>query len=264
MLGDIKGIFFDLDGCIYRGRTPIPGVGDTIAYLKSKGLKIIYLTNNASRSQKEYVEHFKSMGLDAAESEFYTSGMATVEYMYKKYGSGHKVYVVGGSALKSLFKERGFIIVDEEHAKEADFVVSCFDPEFNFKRLEAACYAIQYGARFIATNLDMVLPVEDGYRPGAGAMAAAISAATKVKPFLIGKPSKIIVEMALKYSGLKRDEALIVGDKVETDIIAAKRARMKSALVLTGVTKAEDLKSIPEKYYPDIVLESVNDLKKLF
>jgi len=264
MLGDVRGIFFDLDGCIYRGNTPIPGVGETIAYLKGKGLKIIYLTNNASRSQKEYMEHFKRMGLDAVESEFYTSGMAAVEYMYRKYGPKHKVYVVGGSALKSLFKEKGFTVVDEERSREADFVVSCFDPEFNYKRLEAACYAIQYGAKFIATNLDMVLPVEDGYRPGAGAIAAAISAATKVKPFLIGKPSKIIVEMALKYSSLGRDEVLLVGDKVETDIIAAKRARMKSALVLTGVTKAEDLKRIPERYYPELVLESVNDLRKLF
>ncbi|MBC7092369.1 MAG: HAD-IIA family hydrolase [Nitrososphaeria archaeon] len=264
MLTDVKGIFFDLDGCIYRGRTPIPGVRETIAYLKSRNLKIIYLTNNASRSQKEYVEHFKSMGLDAVESEFYTSGMATVEYMYKKYGTNHKVYVVGGSALKSLFKEKGFIVVDDEHAREADFVVSCFDPEFNFKRLEAACYAIQYGAKFIATNLDMVLPVEDGYRPGAGAMAAAITAATKVKPFLIGKPSKIIVEMALKYSGLRKNEVVIVGDKVETDIIAAKRAGIKSILVLTGVTSKADLDKVPKKYYPDIVLESVNDMVKLF
>lgn len=264
MLGDIKGIFFDLDGCIYRGNTPIQDVDKTISYLKSKGLKIIYLTNNASRSQKDYVEHFKRMGLDATESEFYTSGMAAVEYIYRKFGSNNKVYVVGGTPLKSLFKEKGFTIVDEEHAKEANFVVSCFDPEFNFKRLKAACYAIQYGAKFIATNLDMVLPVEDGYLPGAGVMAAAITAATKVKPFLIGKPSKIIIDMALKYSGLGKDEVLIVGDKVETDIIAAKRAKMRSVLVLTGVTKSEDLEKIPEKHYPDIILESVNDMKKIF
>ncbi len=264
MLADIKGIFFDLDGCIYRGHTPIEGVKDTISYLKSRGLKIIYLTNNASRSQKEYVEHFRKMGLDAIESEFYTSGMAAVEYIYRKFGSNNRVYVVGGNALKTLFKEKGFTVVDEEHAMEANFVVSCFDPEFNFNRLKAACYAIQYGAKFIATNLDMILPVEDGYLPGAGAMAAAITAATKVKPFLIGKPSKIIINMALKYSGLRKDEVLIVGDKVETDIIAAKRAKMKSVLVLTGVTKAEDLGKIPEKYYPDIILESVNDMKKIF
>ncbi|MEM2180894.1 MAG: HAD-IIA family hydrolase [Nitrososphaeria archaeon] len=264
MLADIKGIFFDLDGCIYRGHTPINGVGETISYLKNKGFKIIYLTNNASRTQKEYVEHFKRMNLDAVESEFYTSGMAAVEYIYRKFGNNYKVYVVGGNALKTLFKEKGFELVDEEHARDANFVVSCFDPEFNFNRLKAACYAIQYEAKFIATNLDMVLPVEDGYLPGAGAIAAAITAATKVKPFLIGKPSKIIIDMALKYSGLKRDEVLIVGDKVETDIIAAKRAKMKSVLVLTGVTRLEDLKKIPEKYYPDIILESVNDMKKIF
>ncbi|MCX8189465.1 MAG: HAD family hydrolase, partial [Nitrososphaeria archaeon] len=150
MLADIRGIFFDLDGCIYRGHTPIKGVGETISYLKSKGLKIIYLTNNASRSQKEYVEHFKRMGLDAVENEFYTSGMATVEYIYRKFGSNNKVYVVGGNSLKILFKEKKFTVVDEEHAKEANFVVSCFDPDFNFNRLKAACYAIQYGAKFIA------------------------------------------------------------------------------------------------------------------
>jgi 4-nitrophenyl phosphatase len=260
MFEDIHGIFLDLDGCMYRGNTAIPEVGKSIAVLKERGYRLLYVTNNASRTQKDYVNHFARMGLPADEKEFFTSAMATSAYMLEKYGPGRRVFVVGTSALKEELKSKGFAILREDEAKTAEFVVLCLDLETTYRRLTAACYAIQNGAKFIATNLDMVLPVEDGYWLGAGALASAISAATGVKPFLIGKPSKIIIQMALKYSGLKKDEVLLVGDKFETDIRVANRLKMKSALVLTGVTTVEQLTRIPKKFHPNVVLESVNGL----
>ena len=263
MLKGIRGLFIDLDGCMYRGKTAIPNAGKAITILKQRGYKILYVTNNASRTTKEYVEHFRQIGLQSEESEFYTSAMATSSYMLERYGSGRKVFVVGTESLKSELRSNGFIIVDEDDAKKAEFVVLCLDLETTYKRLTAACYAIQNGAKFIATNLDMVLPVEDGYWLGAGAIAAAITAATGVKPFLIGKPSKIIIQIALRYVGLSKQEVLLVGDKFETDIRVANRLKMKSILVLTGVTTMEHLKNIPKKFYPTVVLDSVNDIPSI-
>lgn len=260
MFEGIHGLFLDLDGCMYKGKTLIPNAEKTIAVLKERGYKILYVTNNASRTQKEYVEHFKRMGLQTEEKEFYTSAIATSTYILKKYGHGRRVFVVGTESLKSELRENTFNILNENEAKNAEFVILCLDLDTTYKRLTAACYAIQNGAKFIATNLDMVLPVEDGYWPGAGAISAAITAATKVKPFLIGKPSKILIQMALKYCGLNKNEVLIVGDKFETDIRVANRLKMKSVLVLTGVTKIEQLKTIPKKLHPTIILDSVNNL----
>ena len=260
MFKSIRGLFIDLDGCMYRGKTAIPNAGKAIATLKQRGYQILYVTNNASRTAKEYVEHFRRIGLQSEEREFYTSAMAASSYMLGRYGSGRKVFVVGTESLKSELRSNGFIIVHEDNAKKAEFVVLCLDLETTYKRLTAACYAIQNGARFIATNLDMVLPVEDGYWLGAGAIAAAITAATGMKPFLIGKPSKIIIQMALRYVGLSKEEVLLVGDKFETDIRVANRLKMKSVLVLTGVTTIEQLRKIPKKLHPSIVLNSVNDI----
>jgi len=263
MFKGVHGVFLDLDGCMYRGKTLIPNSEKTVALLKERGYKILYVTNNASRTQREYVDHFRRMGLPTEEKEFYTSSMATSSYMIKKYGSGRRVFVVGTEALKSELREKNFVIVNEDDAKKAEFVVLCLDLDTTYKRLTAACYALQNGAKFIATNLDMVLPVEDGYWPGAGAISAAITAATKVKPFLIGKPSKILIQMALKYCGLNKNEVLIVGDKFETDIRVANRLKMESVLVLTGVTKMEQLGKIPKRLHPAAILDSVNDLPKV-
>jgi len=260
MLNGIHAVFLDLDGSVYRGNTAIPHVGETIANLKSKGYKILYVTNNASRTREEYVEHFKKIGLQAEEDEFYTSAMATSAYMLQRYGSKRRIYVIGADSLKRELEDKGFIILSEEDAKKAEFVVLCLDTNVTYKRLCAACYAIQNGAKYIATNLDKTLPVEDGYRPGAGAISAAITTTTNVRPFLIGKPSKIIIEMALKYMELSKDEVLLVGDKYETDIKVAKKLNMKSVLVLTGVTKAEQLKKIPDRMQPDYVLPSLNEI----
>jgi len=260
MLNGIHAVFLDLDGSVYRGNTAIPHVGETIANLKSKGYKILYVTNNASRTREEYVEHFKKIGLQAEEDEFYTSAMATSAYMLQRYGSKRRIYVIGADSLKRELEDKGFTILSEEDAKKAEFVVLCLDTNVTYKRLCAACYAIQNGAKYIATNLDKTLPVEDGYRPGAGAISAAITTTTNVRPFLIGKPSKIIIEMALKYMGLSKDEVLLVGDKYETDIKVAKKLNMKSVLVLTGVTRAEQLKKVPEHMRPDYVIPSLNEI----
>ncbi len=112
MLENVQGLFMDLDGCVFRGNSAVPNVGNAISTIKAKGIRIVYLTNNASRSTREYVEHFIRMGLQATENEFYTSGMATAEYLYDKYGQGHRIYVLGGTGLKDvLSKKSEFLIV---------------------------------------------------------------------------------------------------------------------------------------------------------
>jgi len=165
--------------------------------------------------------------------------------------------------LKGELSEAGWVILSEDDAKTAEFVVSCLDLELTYGRLRAACWAIQGGTRYIVTNLDASLPVQGGYEPGSGAIAAALTTATSTEPALVGKPSPIIVEMALKHLGVERDRVVMVGDRPNTDVRAAKAAGLRSILVLTGSTRKEEVEKAPRELAPDAIVNSIADLPSL-
>jgi 4-nitrophenyl phosphatase len=257
---DVKGALIDLDGCMYVGSEIVPNAADSVLTLRRMGVRMLFVTNNATKTPTQCAEKLVGMGVDASGKDIFTSATATADYLLGKYGPRHTVYVLGGDAMRGELSRAGWAILNESDAKKAEFVVSCLDLELTYSRLRAACYAIQGGAKYIVTNLDANLPVEGGYEPGSGAIAAALTMATSVSPELVGKPSPIIVEMALKHLDVERDRVVMVGDRLNTDVGAAKAAGLRSVLVLTGSTQREEAERAPRELAPDAIVKSMADL----
>jgi len=263
MLKEFRAFIFDLDGCIYRGNIPIPGAAETIAYLRRSGKKILFLTNNATRTPEHYVEKLKEMKVDASVNDVLTSATATAIFLSKKYGDV-AVYPVGGQGLIQELEKIGHKVVGAHEIRKADFVVACLDLTFTYEKLDLACQAIFSGARFVATNIDPTVPVEQGFKPGAGAIVAAISAATGAKPEIIGKPFTHIVKIGLDRLRTAASETVFVGDRLDTDVQAGKEVGGFTILVLSGSTKKEAAEKIDEsKQKPDLILPDISHIRQL-
>lgn len=260
MLRDKKGFIFDLDGCIYLGDRPIPGASETIGMLRKEGKKVLFLTNNSTRTPQEYAQKLKGMGIEAGEGEVLTSSVATAMYL-KRFGTG-ECFVLGEQGLIQALEREGFKVLSAGEARGARYVVCGLDMHLTYEKLAAACHAIQNGARFIATNTDPRLPIDGGYVPGAGSIVEAVATATGLRPLVIGKPSKRIMKIALKAMGLGGSEVAMVGDTLKIDIAAARRAGITGVLVLSGSTRMEDLEK--SRIKPDAVIPSVAELQKAF
>jgi 4-nitrophenyl phosphatase len=251
-----KGFIFDLDGSLYKGDQPIPGAPEAIKALRQRGRRVLFLTNNSTTSVQGYAERLCAMGIDASPEEILTSAVATAAHMHSMKRGG--AFIVGEETLESAIADEGFTILGEGRATEAKYVVCGLDRKVTYSKLAAACLALENGAEFIASNADPRLPAESGYLPGAGAIIDAITATTRMKPKVIGKPTRGIIKMALAKMGLARTDVAVVGDALDMDIRAAKNSGMFSILVLTGVTKKEDL--VRAKILPDLTLSSVSDI----
>lgn len=258
-LRKIKGFIIDLDGCIYRGENPLPYAKEFIEFLREKSYKILFLTNNSTQLPQNYQKKLINMGIDAREDEFITSGIATALYL-KNWKEKGKVYVIGESALKDAILREGWEITDEN----VDAVVVGLDRNFTFDKLRRANFLIRNGAKFIATNPDKTFPLENSIEPGAGSIVASIASASQKRPIIIGKPSPYIGKIAISKLNLKPSEVIILGDRIDTDILFAKRLKAPSILVLTGVTDEDDLRK--SRFKPNLIfrnlLEAMNFLKK--
>jgi len=257
----ISTFFLDMDGVLYIGDAPINGAAETIAHLRRKGKKIVFMTNNSMHTRRAYVRKLARIGIPAIESEIVTSAYATMLYLLKR-APRARVYVVGGQGLKEELAQGGFRIVSEGRAEDADFVVAGLDRTINYRKLAAGVRALLAGAEFIATNTDAVYPTEDGISPGAGAIVGALSMSSGKQPkVVIGKPSLNMVKLALEIVRSKPSETAIVGDKLSTDVQVGKRAGLKTILVLSGVTSRRDLKKIKDpRKMPDVVIPSIKNL----
>ncbi|MEM3556155.1 MAG: HAD-IIA family hydrolase [Candidatus Micrarchaeia archaeon] len=262
-IGGIRGFIFDLDGVVYIGETPVKGAAETLNYLRGKGKRIRFVTNKSDESRGGYVRKLNRMGVECSEREVIPSSYGTAVYLKKKYGGG-RCFVIGGRGVIEELKKHGFEIVSGREGEKADFVVVGIDRKFNYEKLKVGMRAVMNGAKFIATNRDCTKPSEDGLVPGAGAMIAALEACTGVKPeVVIGKPNRMLFEIAVREMGLKRKEVAVVGDKIDTDVAGGRRVGLYTILVLTGITKREDLR-INRESKPDLVVESISELMKLF
>ncbi|ASA78624.1 HAD-IIA family hydrolase [Thermococcus sp. 5-4] len=253
-------LIFDMDGVLYRGNEPVEGARELINLLKGAGVPFIFLTNNSTKDPVMYREKLLSMGIDVPEDLIITSGLATRLYMERHFEPG-KVFVIGGEGLHREMERLGWGIVDVDEARkgawrEVKYVVVGLDPGLTYEKLKYATLAIRNGARFIGTNPDTTYPAEEGIYPGAGSIIAALKASTDVEPLIIGKPNEPAYEVA--RSKLKADEIWMVGDRLDTDIVFAKRFGMKAVMVLTGVNTLEDVKKTGIK--PDLALPSVKEL----
>lgn len=256
------GILLDLDGSVYVGNNPIPGAREALEKFRDRGLKILFLTNNSTMTSEEYSEKLRRMGIETTPEQFLTSGEATSQYILEAWGPS-RVLAITGNGFKEYCRRMNHKVLSIEDWKLADCVVIGLDRDFNYVKLKAACRAIMNGARFLATNIDSTIPSEDGLDPGAGSIVAAVREAVGKEPIIVGKPSRIIMDLALKRLGLNVTEILVVGDRVETDVAAGKFIGADTALLLSGATTKEDLERIPLENRPDYACENLLELYRL-
>jgi phosphoglycolate/pyridoxal phosphate phosphatase family enzyme len=259
-----KLFIFDLDGVIYLGKKLIPNAKETISYLRKKGKKIYFLTNNSSRTRKEYKNILEVLGIHSDEEDFITSSVCMRFYLQSVLKNKEKILLLGARGLKEEIKKlkanvfllNGKVYEDYNKEKKFDYLVVGVDRKFNFKKLRDCQWAILQGAK--STNKDLTFPTEKGILPGAGCFIKAIESSTNRRAKVIGKPNPYPINLILKKEKkFKRKETIIIGDRWETDIICGKKAKIKTLLVLTGITKKEDLKKIPKKFYPDYVIPDI-------
>ncbi|MDP6627880.1 MAG: HAD-IIA family hydrolase [Methanopyri archaeon] len=253
-MAPISGLIVDIDGVVYRGNTPLPGAIDAINML-SERLKVLFLTNNSTRSRAQYCERLSSMGIEMERCSVLNSSRATALHLSS---SGiQSALVIGESGLVDELVLEGIQIVD----REAEAVVVGLDRSFSYEKMAAGLREILGGATFVATNPDPTIPEEGGLLPGNGAQVAALQRASGVEPLVVGKPERIIMDIALDELGTSPEHILTIGDRLDTDILAGIRAGTRTCLVLTGATGRDALEATD--ICPDHVLESIADLQAL-
>jgi len=249
-------IFFDLDGVIWQGQQMIKGARKTIATIQEIK-KIIFITNNSTKTRLQYVKQLAQLGIHITVEDILTSGYAASSYLGKN-AAGSRIFVIGEEGLKSELEHHGLVVVDNT-TEDVDYVLLGLDRRFSYDKLAHAMTAILNGAQYLATNDDVVLPTEHGLQPGSGSLVNALNTcAQKTPEITFGKPNPFMLELSLNRLGIHAKDAVMVGDRIETDISAAKRLNMFSILVLSGVTSLDDLKSY--EISPDLVLATINDL----
>ncbi|CAN5208180.1 HAD-IIA family hydrolase [soil metagenome] len=256
-LAGIRGYILDMDGVLYRGNTLIPEVKAFLGALDSAGIPYTMATNNSTNSQLDYVMKLERLGVSVPEESIFTSAVATATYLRSTYPDGTRVYVVGMKALRHAIFEDGYFFPAEA---DADVVVSGADFELVYGSLRTACLAIRAGADYVATNADTTFPSEAGLIPGSGAIVAALVAATDVEPTIVGKPSPVMVESCLTAMGIKASQAVMLGDRLDTDILAGQRANARTVMVLTGVHTPADVRRTGIE--PDLVIDTLEPLTR--
>ena len=254
-LTDIGALIIDMDGVLWHGDKPLPGLTDFFQTLRDRGIRFILATNNAGLTPEQYVSKLARMGVDVASDDILTSGTATALYLADHADpASTRIFVVGEEGLRRPLLERGFTLtdVDELDGDSVDMVVCGKDETLTWKKLATASLHLGAGARFIGTNGDTTLPTERGLILGNGAILAALETATGAAPTIIGKPEPIIYQQALALLDADPSETAAIGDRLETDILGAVRTGIRSILVLSGVSKEEELQTID--YHPTWVM----------
>jgi 4-nitrophenyl phosphatase len=261
---NIRALIIDMDGVLWHGEQPLPGLIDFFQTLRELQIPFILATNNARQTQDQYVTKLANMGVTVEPKEILTSAMATALYLAEHNNPAQtRVFVIGESGATLPLLERGFTLtnfyeVNNGEKKGADIVVCGLDKTLTWNKLATATSYIRAGAQFIGTNGDVTLPTEHGFAPGNGAILAALQAATGVAPTIIGKPEPIMYQQAIAQLGVDSADTVAIGDRLDTDILGAVRAGIRSLMVLTGVSNEEDVKSID--YQPTWIMPDIRDI----
>ncbi|HID72537.1 TPA: HAD-IIA family hydrolase [Candidatus Micrarchaeota archaeon] len=254
-----KAVLLDLDGTVYKGKSAIEGAKETIETLRENGVSIFYLTNASTKSRERRVDVIRKFGIGAEKGEIYSSAYAAAKYIAENH-PGKTVFEVGVGGIVDELEERGIRLVADS---SAGVVVVGLDRTLSYDKLAIASKAIMDGAEFIAANEDATFPVEEGFMPGSGAVVAFVRTATGKEPFILGKPNSYMIELVMEEHGFRKEDMVIVGDRLDTDILAGKNAGIKTALVLTGVATREDVEKLEKGKRPDYVLDSIKDVLTL-
>jgi NagD protein len=248
-----KNYLIDMDGVLISGETIVPGADLFIQRLRERGAKYLVLTNTPTHTPGDLAHKLQAMGLDIPPDSIFTSAVATARFLQSQQKSA-RAYVIGESGLTDAIHRIGYIITD----LDPDFVVLGETYAYAYESVTKAIRLIMAGAKFIATNPDPSGPSEAGLVPACGAMAALIEKVTGVAPYFVGKPNPLMMRMALNHLGVHSETAVMVGDRMDTDIVSGVESGMETILVLTGVTRREDVQRYP--YRPTRIVESVADI----
>jgi len=249
-----KNYLIDMDGVLISGKKLIPGADLFIEALKKKDIKFLVLTNNSIYTQVDLAHRLQNIGLDIDATQIFTSALATANFMQSQKENGN-AFVIGESGLNVAIHNIGYIMTDEK----PDFVVLGETYDYNFRQVTKAVRLIMAGAAFIATNPDPTGPSESGVSPACGAMAALIEKASGRSPFYCGKPNPFMIRSALNYLGVHSENTVMIGDRMDTDIVSGIQSGMETILVLSGVTTLKQIEEFP--YRPGKVVKSVSEIK---
>lgn len=252
----------DLDGVIYAGPAAIPGAVEAIAAAQAAGIAVGFVTNNASRPVEAVAEHLRSLGVDTDAEHVFGSAKAGARLAaadaQERGVSAPTAMVIGAATLREEVLAAGFSLVEVSSEAQPDYVIQGFDPGLGWSDLAAAAFAIQRGARWVATNTDSTIPRAEGIAPGNGSLVAAVRNAVDIEPLVAGKPEPALMLLAAASLGAKRP--MMVGDRLDTDVAGGNAAGFTSALVLTGVHTSADAAAAPEAQRPDVVVPSLAEL----
>jgi 4-nitrophenyl phosphatase len=257
-------VIFDLDGVVYRGNEPVPGAAALVDALRRAGRLVRFATNNSSATRAEYVTRLAGHGIPATIEEIVTSSHATVEHIQAHLPQVRRVLALGAPGLTAELRDGDLEVTEADDAappgwngaplpERHDAVVCGLDRRIDYRRLGIAAAAIREGARFIATNADLRFPTPEGFMPGAGTIVAALAATTGVEPIVIGKPQPAMFQAILEHDGVAPEDALVIGDNPDADLVAARRAGIPSVLVLTGVVDEAGAAALDGERRPDRV-----------
>ena len=251
-----KLFLFDMDGTIYNENTVFDGTLDLLAYIDKIGGKYIFVTNNSSKSVDDYVQKVNKMGIKSDKNNFYTSTQCTAMYLLDHFGQ-KLIFASGTKSFIKELKEFGLNITEEVN-NDAAAIVMGYDTELNYQKLINLCLMLKNDVPYIATNPDFVCPCSFGYVPDCGSVSIMLKNATGREPMFIGKPEPTMIEYVVKTLGYKKEETVLLGDRIYTDIASGLNAGVTTILVLSGEATLDDYEK--DKRKPDFVFENVRDL----
>ena len=236
----IKSLIIDMDGVIWKADVPIGDLAETFRRVRERGLKYVFATNNSTMTSEQYVGRLKEFGVDVEPWQVVTSSQAAVHAVSQKFPAGTKIFMIGEDGVYAALQEKGYEILSVEDASMAEVVVIGLDRGINFQKLVEATLLVRSGVPLYATNPDKTFPTPRGEIPGAGAWYSVIVMASDVQPIVAGKPFRFLMDLSLERLGTSNKETLVVGDRLETDIAAGQAVGCPTALVLSGVSAAQE------------------------
>lgn len=250
----IKNYLIDMDGVLVRGAALIPGADTFVLRLRAQEIPFLVFTNNSLYTPPDLQARLAMLGLHVPAECIFTSALATAQFLDAQRPGG-SAYAVGESGLTTALHDIGYILTDQQ----PEYVVLGETTTYSFERITRAIRFVMAGARFIATNPDVTGPGKGGIVPGTGAVAELISAATGVRPYFVGKPNPLMMRMALRQLGAHSEDSAIIGDRMDTDMVAGTESGLRTILVLTGVTAREQVERFP--YRPTWIRDSIADVE---
>ncbi len=250
-----SGFICDMDGVIYHGNKILDGVKEFVTWLKEENKKFVFLTNSSARTIKELQGKLSRMGIDVGPEHFYTSALATAAFLQSQKPNG-SAYIIGDAGLINALYNAGY----SSNNIDPDYVVLGESRSYNYEVIEKAINLVNNGAKLVGTNPDLSGPIENGITPATKALISPIELATGKQAYFVGKPNPLMMRIALKKLGVQREDSIIIGDRMDTDIVAGIEAEIDTCLVLSGISKKETINEFA--YRPHYVLDGVNEIVK--